>query len=1125
MNRIRYSMFIVALMLALILSAFNVAPAFADEATPPAETQGEVQDIESTTPEEEAVTPPADEETDSASESESASVAEVIESLPEDTTLVVVDENGEALPLASEEAAEIIEIADPQWCPVGVTPGAATCSGVKSSFNGANPVNNLIQWLEDNQPNKAGVIWIADDYIGTVGLEGGPVVLDGANYGTMANFALTINGGWSGDNNTVINPNTPSTFEVPFSIINWTGTITINNIVIDSATGSNYALDVITAGNITLNNVDVQNATTTFGGANLDNGNGAGNVIVNDSTFNNNSGRGVDIISNGTVTLKNVTANSNDNDGASIDNTSATTPKAVTLNGTNHFSYNGAGGLEIFTKGVITINNITAMENAEGHGALLDNCYFDYVNLDCDYAVANGVTIKGTNNFSDNGWDGLRVWSGGVITVSNITANGNGTSATRPAADPDPDHFNATGKGAFLFNYGAVAPKNIVISGTNTFNNNASTGLHADSFGLVTVSNITANFNDCDTENNFEDSTDYCAGAYIYGEGGVTQTGYGRFEGNDESGLLVYAPFKGTVTLNNLYVDNNGSTGVYVDGVGYSPIPINVTINGINTFTNNGGAGLVIDTDGTVTLNNLNASYNGEHGVFVYNAYLTKSITLKGASTFNGNGNVTGTGLILVSYGAIITNGITASNNIEAGAILDNCVFGNCDAPTAQPITMNGNNSFDFNGIEGGLAVTSRGAITINNLTATYNLGDGAYVDNLWTNAVGALTIKGFVNASYNSGNGLDIFSNGAITLANITANFNDDGTGQGYGASIDNYGYLAPANVTITGTNSFNLNGDTGLYIQSMGAVTLYNLTANYNGDAGGDHGVHIINDLGGLLVRPVTILGTNMFNGNVGSGLEIQSLGAIKVNNVMASYNSNGYGASLVNGLASFSQPVTITGYGIFTGNSSGGLYVDTNGNATFANINANENSGGGAYIVAINNLTLTTFANVIFTGVNTFNNNTGGDGLNVNTDGAITISNITANANQYYGAYLDNLGNANGIKAITLSGTNMFNSNEEEGLYIQASGNVTLTRITANNNNDTVVGAPQSAGVYVYSSLGNILLTCGSMYNNEGYGYDLNVAGIGKTITLKGVFTFGNPLGNDAPAAIITRTCPLP
>src|SRR5690606_11758206 len=105
-------------------------------------------------------------------QSEASSVAEVIESLPEETDLIVIDEDGEVLPLASEAAAEVIKVADPQWCPVGVTPGAASCSGPKPSFNGPG---GLIEWLINESPNKAGVIWIEADYVGTLALEGGPV--------------------------------------------------------------------------------------------------------------------------------------------------------------------------------------------------------------------------------------------------------------------------------------------------------------------------------------------------------------------------------------------------------------------------------------------------------------------------------------------------------------------------------------------------------------------------------------------------------------------------------------------------------------------------------------------------------------------------------------------------------------------------------------------------------------------------------------------------------------------------------------------------------------------------------------------------------------------------------------
>ncbi|MBL8100280.1 MAG: hypothetical protein JNK81_13945, partial [Anaerolineales bacterium] len=136
MNRIRYSMFIVVLTFMFVLSAFNVAPVFADESNPPepAPTE-EVTEVSEPVETQEEAKPPAEGETDSAVESESPTVAEIIETLPADTTLVVVDENGEALPLASEEAAETIELADPRWCPVGVAPGGAGCSPVFASFN------------------------------------------------------------------------------------------------------------------------------------------------------------------------------------------------------------------------------------------------------------------------------------------------------------------------------------------------------------------------------------------------------------------------------------------------------------------------------------------------------------------------------------------------------------------------------------------------------------------------------------------------------------------------------------------------------------------------------------------------------------------------------------------------------------------------------------------------------------------------------------------------------------------------------------------------------------------------------------------------------------------------------
>ena len=67
----------------------------------------------------------------------------------------------------------------------------------------------------------------------------------------------------------------------------------------------------------------------------------------------------------------------------------------------------------------------------------------------------------------------------------------------------------------------------------------------------------------------------------------------------------------------------------------------------------------------------------------------------------------------------------------------------------------------------------------------------------------------------------------------------------------------------------------------------------------------------------------------------------------------------------------------------------------------------------------------------------------------------------------------------------------------------------------------GAPAFSGVRG-TAVGSITLTCGSLNFNEGYGYNLDAA----AVTLKGVFTFGNPddnYSNVIPTS--TRNCPLP
>jgi hypothetical protein len=1150
MKSYRYTIFVVAVFFALLLSAMNAAPALADDSLPPAEEtpSAEAPPAEEMTGETEPAAqegealPPAEEVDPVSAESS------ILEELPEDTQLIVVGEDGEALPLASQEAAEVLAAADPQWCPVGVVPGSAACSGIKDSFNGADPNTDLIAWLLANQPNKAGVIWVQAGYVGTVGIEGGAIVLDGNDYTSMDNYALTVNGGWTGTG-MVMNPATPSTFNVPFAIVNWTGAVTLNNIVVTGASGAGtYALDVATKGNITLTNVDVQNNTTESGGALLNNTSGTGNVVVNDSTFNGNSGSngwGLVVYSNGLVTGKNLSALGNAMSGAYINNSSAATPKPVTLNGFNNFSLNGGNGLEIYSKGAVTLSNITAIYNTGGSGAYLDN----------NYGVASNVIVKGVNNFSSNGWDGLRVWSAGAITLSNITANDNGTDPNRPAAtwwyedsyymwDPILEEFvevfydvyynNAFGKGVFLSNYWATTSKPVTFTGTNTFNGNAGNGLYVDSFGAVKISNVTANNNICDPTKDLTNSN--CAGVFIEGMS-IAQTGYGIFVNNDGSGFLAYA-WQGAVSLTNLYAEYNSQYGVDTYSSCWpNPCSFNLSITGTNVFNNNGHNGLYAWAKGVVSLSNLTAIGNGGDGVYVSNwsAPSPKAVIISGTNIFNGNG---WDGLSVRSMGAITTYNVTAMYNGGEGVFLDNCDWDWNDGCmgvgySPQPITMNGINNASENWGDG-VSLTSFGAIRFSNLTANSNGNLGAYIVNSSGNAIVGVTQTGYATFLGNTGlSGFNIFSRGAVMLANVTANGNNT-----YGGAITNdYDPLKPANVTLSGTNIFNDNGRGGLRIYTFGAVVLNNVTANENGwggswvwdedlqdyvweEFGTNHGVSIYG-AGGSLSRPVTLNGVNTFNGNNGFGLLIESLGAIKVSKVTA--NGNTYsGANLDNKFDLFNAPITLLGYGVFNDNATG-LVAHSNGAITTSNVTANSNFYVG---VVLSNYSLTAVpVTVTMLGVNTFNGTTNGDGLVVWSDGQITLNNITANYNNGYGADLDNMTNSKpgAPRNILLNGTNNFIGNSWNGLFFNASGSVFLTRVTAALNNDGIADAFLSYGIWGTAG-GNITLTCGALFLNENSGYFLSSGGI---VTLKGVFSYGNGTPDSAigTSVLITRTCPLP
>jgi len=952
----RFTLMAVAVLMVLVFSAVFTAPAFADDSTPPPtetpteatpsteEETAEVPAVEPEAPAAEPATVAADESApavavDEIVPAEQVVLTEVLEQLPEGTDVQVVDENGEALPLATQEAADAIELGDPIWCPLGVAPkaGIGGCSPSFTSFtDDATPTDaGLIDWLNNANAasvSKAGVIWIAFNY--NSALETGPIEIDGLDVaGTMETFALTIKGGWNGTpGSTVVNQSTPSTFNgVSLSIINWLGNVTISDIVItdatsDTDTGNNtYALEVETNKNIQLDRVTVIGSenfavtgTDAMTGAKLNNSSStiSSTVIVNNSIFDDNEGDGLLIQSAGIVTITSLFANGNDVSGAVIDNTlnpSLTAPdKAVTLKGSLEFHTNGEAGLIVNSKGLITISNVNASENG-ATGVNLDNTASK---------TLLGVTIKGTNNFTSNAI-GLNVLTHGVITANSISASDNG------------------GTGAILDNCDKTIPtgyclaliaKTVKLTGNNSFNDNNNNGLEIYSFGSITVASLIA-LGNSGTGVILDNQTKNNANVQIDSVGTIVQTGYGIFNDN-ETGDGLRARSHGNITLTALTATNNGDgladgdqigyvdfndNGVEVNAdktnVGAKIYVANVTISGLNYFTGNDLNGLLVNADGKVTVSSITASFNTGNGAELNTTDVGYGVTLTGTNTFIDNG---ATGLNVDSTGAIAVSNVTSVSNLTGASL-----YNQFNTAKRYNVTLSGTNSFNNNQTNG-LWVDSYGVITANNLTANWNginLGDyGVTLDNCNLNTglciavtPSAVTLTGYVNTSNNYDRGLDIESLGAVTLSYALANHNG-----GLGVYIKNQynplvNKLIVRGVTLKGTNIFNGNDSTGLAILSYGAITLTNINAHYNGDStpGETSGVYLNNEnTGAIVAKNITITGVNSFIGNYMWGLEFHTKGIATLTRISANGNDwDTANAKIGGGVLGTAKTITLT------------------------------------------------------------------------------------------------------------------------------------------------------------------------------------------------------------------------
>ncbi|RPI93241.1 MAG: right-handed parallel beta-helix repeat-containing protein [Chloroflexi bacterium] len=653
----------------------------------------------------EAAEPPAA-ETPEVTETEPAedapTVAEVLEQLPEVTELAVINDEGEIEPLATMEAAEIVQSGDPRYTVSGTTyyfMPIGGCGVLPNCTEAAAPIQTAIDYLNGTNSGSlwAGVGATPDD--GTIYIDAGNytenVTVDGNSWsGTSRPTALTLSG--AGSATTILNGS--------LSIANM-NIFTVSGL---SITGANATTGVLTVSNnsglLALSDVSATNSAGD--GARLTS---AGDVDIADSKFNENAGNGLIVSSGGNIQLDTVSANDNRLTGASLDTCLYGTVDpgvcagsgAVTITGSstapysNQFDHNGfnpdgsgnlAYGLIVDSGGSIAIDHVQANLNSIG-GAVLRNTD----------GVGNVTIDQSDFSLNPNG-TGLYVFTAGNLNVTSMDALGNSM-------------------GAQLYNYGNGAT-NISNSnfGTTPANGNTATGLHVEAGGPVTLNTVTASYNGAN-------------GGYIISQGDITVSSSAfnaNVQGNypDDPGLRAIS-FNGNITLNNVVADEN----VYGPGAALDTYGVGtITITG-GVFNQNGTFGIqAYSDDGDITLDNVIASYNGVKGAYlgafwagnirVYNSIFVEN-GLYGIYAFTNEGNIS-LELVTVS-GSDGAPGPLADDLTDYGAILE----------AGGDVTVI-NSTFQLN-TDVGLGIVSGGQVNLSNVVADSNGGNGVEVYSITT--------------------------------------------------------------------------------------------------------------------------------------------------------------------------------------------------------------------------------------------------------------------------------------------------------------------------------------------------------------------------------------------------------
>jgi len=686
--------------------------------------------------------------------------------------------------------------------------------------------------------------------------------------------------------------------------------------------------------------------------------------------------------------------------------------------------------------------------------------------------------IKIQNSFfNENADDGLNISSRNSVTISTITSTNNGYDGIYVNKSGGDWDCPEGGGACTLLGYSGAgtvtitSPKSTGWLTANSVSGNGGAGIYVFSRGNVSVYNVDAFSNGSGGLN-----LNTCLGDYY--------TGFCQGSGNISVGVSI------PNWVN--YVGENSGIGIKIDSAG--------SVSLSSTQANyNGMKGVHVDALSTIALKDMEVFHNYDTGAFLSTlaSLRARNVTVTD-STFHNND---GTGLIIRTQGNINLKGVSADDNLSPiSGTLDSVPISVYD----QIYYGNTTEIYYFYGYGGmWLDILLESDDFDAFLELKNNVGEHIILND---NSGGGTDARIIYALPYTGWFQIEVSYVGTEEFGDYILSVNDaDHTVKMYpGSGVELDTTYGSGDIKVYSTKStpaltFHDNDNYGFYAVSNGKVSLDGVSANKNYRSG----LHI-EALKNVEVKDKSKYPTAAFNENGRYGIYVHTLGSITLYSVSASDNIiNGadlencaYDLDLLECTGNGNITVSMRKHNLaeFSNNGGYGIKAEASRNISIYNASADENGLSGLFLQNFLGTGKIYIQNKNKVPDSTFNEN-GGYGILAKSDNYIKLHNVSASSNLYSGAYLDNCRESfglcfgNGAISIT-SNKNVlsaFDNNEEHGILAYSINSLVLTNITANSNGLSgtylMNNYESSRGIVKIKSSGSVI----NQFNDNGSAED--------------------------------------